>query len=55
MIEEEKKKKLEALFDEALSELNRLKGQISNDNQNRASADDKKKIDQILGKIKNEL
>jgi|GEM_PF-5414110 len=55
MTKEEQKKKIESLFEEAVAQLNQLKSQIIVDKQNRASADDKKKIDQILDKIKSEL
>ncbi len=55
MTEEEKKLKIEALFQEAVARIDELKAKVLTDKENRASADDKEKIDQILDKIKSEL
>lgn len=55
MTEEEKKKKIEALFQEAVDKIEEVKSTILTSKENRASAEDKEKIGQILDKIKKEL
>jgi hypothetical protein len=55
MTEQEKKAKIDTLFQETVAKIEKIKAKILAGKENKASADDKEKIDQILGKIKNEL